>query len=294
MNQLPVRERERNHPTFGRKKMRKKLSLLLAVAMSLSVVLTGGSAASAAEDTSKLNLMKPKSLVVCMTLLYVPQMHLNSRGKPTGYDYELLRQLSKDMGLKLEIRNTDFNGLLAGIASKQCDMTSVGLRKTAVREQSMTFAGEYMPYSTILATQRGNKRADTNAAWNTAGTKITCVRGTVECAAIKDNFPNATAVEFPDQNGATLEAASGRADGALMTTPIFAGYSKNNPNVLRQVKLDKPLGSYFGQWSVQLGNTAFASYLQQWICEGLESGMIQKTFRRTMGTAMPSVPSCPA
>ncbi len=273
--------------------MRKKLALLLAGVMSLSVVLTGGSTASAAEDTSKLNLIKPGSLVVCMTLQFVPQMHLNARGKPTGYDYELLRKLSKDLGLKLEIRNTDFAGLLAGIASKQCDMTSVGLRRTAARELSMTFAGEYMPYGTILATQRSNKRATTVAAWNTAGTKITCLKGSVECAAIKDNFPNATAVEFPTQDGAILETASGRADGAIMATPIFAGYSKNNPGVMK-LALDKPLGSYFGNWSVQLGNTALATRLQKWLCEAQDQGFMQKTFRRTMGTSMPALPSCPA
>lgn len=273
--------------------MRKKLALLLAGVMSLTVVLTGGSTASAAEDTSKYNLIKPKTLVVCMTLLYVPQMYLNARNKPTGYDYELLRRLSKDLGLKLEIRNTDFNGLLAGIASKQCDMTSVGLGRTAVREQSMTYAGQYMPYTTVLATQRNNKRAATNAAWNTAGTKITCVNGTVECTAIEEFFPNATAVKFPDQNGATLEVASGRADGAILTTPIFAGFSRNNPGVLKLVEFGKPLRSYFGNWTVQLGNKAFADRLQGWICDNLETEFIQKTFRRTMGTKMPEVPACP-
>lgn len=274
--------------------MRKKLSLLLAGVMSLTVVLTGGSSASAAEDTSKLNLIKPGSLVVCMTLQFVPQMYLNSRGKPTGYDYELVRRLARDLGLKLEIRNTDFNGLLAGISSKQCDMTSVGLRRTAARELSMTFAGEYMPYSTILAAQRSNKRAQTNAAWNTAGTKITCLRGAVECAAIKDNFPNATVVELPDQNAAILEVASGRADGGVMTTPVFSGYAKNNPGVLKRIDLDKPLGSYFGNWTVQLGNTALSARLQKWLCDGVESNFLQKTFRRTMGNAMPTIPTCPA
>jgi len=130
--------------------MRKKLALLLAGVMAATVVVTGTSQASAAEDTSKLNLIKPGSLVVCMTLQFVPQMYLNKRGAPTGYDYELLRKLAKDLGLTLEIRNTDFNGLLAGISAKQCDMTSVGLRRTAARELSMTFAGEYMPTRRFL------------------------------------------------------------------------------------------------------------------------------------------------
>jgi ABC-type amino acid transport substrate-binding protein len=274
--------------------MRKKLALLLAGVMALTLPVTGASTASAAEDTSKLNLMKSGSLVVCMTLQFVPQMHLNARGKPTGYDYELLRKLAKDLGLKLEIRNTDFNGLLAGIASKQCDMTSVGLRRTAARELSMTYAGEYMPYGTVLAAPRGSKRAETIAAWNVAGTKITCLKGSVECAAIKDNFPNATVSEFPTQDGAILEAASGRADGAVMATPVFAGYSKNNPGVMKLVNFGKPLGEYWGNWTVQLGNAALAKRLQTWLCDAVESNFLQRTYRRAMGSPIAAVPVCPA
>lgn len=291
MDRLLVREKDAI-PTFGRKIMRKKLALLLAGVMAATVVVTGTSQVSAAEDTSKLNLIKPGSLVVCMTLQFVPQMYLNKRGAPTGYDYELLRKLAKDLDLTLEIRNTDFNGLLAGIAAKQCDMTSVGLRRTAARELSMTYAGEYMPYQTILATQARNKREATRAAWSAAGVKITCLKGAVECAAIKDNFPNATVVEFPTQDGALLEVASGRADAGVLVTAIFGGYSKTNPGVLKRVPLDPPIGSYFGNWTVQLGNTALATRLQKWLCDAQASGLMAKTFRRAMGYPLPAEPTC--
>ena len=275
--------------------MRKKLSLLLAGVMSLTVVLTGSGTASAAEDTSKLNLMKSNTLVVCMTLQFVPQMYLNARGKPAGYDYQLLRKLTKDLGLKLEIRNTDFSGLLAGISSKQCDLASVGLGRTAAREQSMTYAGQYMPYETVLAAQSKDKRAGQISAWNVAGTKLTCLRGATACTRIKETFPNATAVEFTTQDAAILEVASGRADGVILETAIFGGYTKKNPGVLKRVNLEKDINKYWGNWTVQLGNTALATRLQSWLCENDESGFIAKTFRREMGYKISSaLPGCTA
>jgi polar amino acid transport system substrate-binding protein len=156
----------------------------------------------------------------------------------------------------------------------------------------MTYAGEYMPYQTILATQARNKREATRAAWNVAGVKITCLKGAVECAAIKDNFPNASVVEFPTQDGALLEVASGRADAGVLVTAIFGGYSKTNPGVLKRVPLDPPIGSYFGNWTVQLGNTALATRLQKWLCDAQASGLMAKTFRRTMGYPLPAEPTC--
>lgn len=274
--------------------MRKKLSLLVALALSLTVALTGSGSASAAEDTSKLNLVKPGSLVVGMTLQFPPQMYLNARNQPAGYDYQLLRKLSRDLGLKLEIRNMAFSGLIPGLVAKQFDMVSVGLGKNPDREKSMTYVGEYMPYSTILVSGAKDKTAPTIAAWNVTGKKLTALQGSLAASKIKEVFPKATLVEFPTQDAAFLEVASGRADGIVAEANLFGFFSKNNPGLLKQVALPQDLRNYFGHWTVQLGNTALQARLKAWLCEQDESGWLAKTFRREMGYKMPALPACAA
>jgi|NOAtaT_6_FD_contig_61_951124_length_928_multi_5_in_0_out_0_1 ABC-type amino acid transport substrate-binding protein len=275
--------------------MRKKLSLLVAIAMSLTVALTGSTSASAADvDTTKLNLVKSGTLVVGMTLQFPPQMYLNARQKPAGYDYALLKKLSKDLGLKLEIRNLAFAGLIPGLVAKQFDMVSVGLGKNPDREKSMTYVGEYMPYSTILVSGRNDKTAATIAGWNVAGKKITALQGSLAATKIKEVFPNATLIEFPTQDAAFLEVASGRADGIVAEANLFGYFSKNNPGLLKQVPLAQDLRNYFGHWTVQLGNTALQKVLKDWLCEQNESGWLSTTFRREMGYKMPPLPKCTA
>jgi len=275
--------------------MRKKISLLLALALSLTMVLTGAGSATAKEDTSKLNLIKKGSLVVCMTLQFKPQMYLSATGRPTGYDPELVKRVARDLGLKLEIRNTDFNGLLAGIAAKQCDLTSVGLGRNATREQSMTYVKEYVPYATVLGTRRADGTAATVAAWNSATKKLTCLKGSLSCTKIKELFPNATAVEFPTQDASILEVASGRADGVVLEANLLANYSATNPGVLKSVKLDKDINSYWGWWTVQLGNTALRDRLKAWLCEKQEQGVLNSIYRQQMGYRMGAdLPACTA
>jgi ABC-type amino acid transport substrate-binding protein len=274
--------------------MRKKLSLLVAIAMSLTVALTGSTSANASVDKTKLNLVKKDTLVVGMTLQFPPQMYLNARQKPAGYDYQLLRKLSKDLGLKLEIRNLAFAGLIPGLVSKQFDMVSVGLGKNPDREKSMTYVGEYMPYSTILVSQRNDKTAATKAAWNVAGKKLTALQGSLAAQKIKEEFPNTTLVEFPTQDAAFLEVASGRADGIVAEANLFGFFNKNNPGLLKQVALPQDLRNYFGFWTVQLGNTELQAALKNWLCENNESGWLAKTFRREMGYKMPPLPACTA
>ena len=65
-----------------------------------------------------------------MTLQFKPQMYLDSKGKPAGYDVVLLKALAKQWGVKLDIKNLDFNGLIPGLVSKKFDMVSVGLSAT--------------------------------------------------------------------------------------------------------------------------------------------------------------------
>jgi ABC-type amino acid transport substrate-binding protein len=274
--------------------MRKKLPLLVAAMMSLSVLVTGVGAASAKEDTSKLNLVKKDRLVVCMTLQFVPQMYLNSSGRATGYDPDLVRQLARDLGLRLEIRNTDFTGLLAGIGAGQCDLASVGLGRTAARELSMTYVKEYMPYNTILASGFNDKTVGTTAAWNVPAKKITCLKGSVSCTKVTEIFPNATMVEFTTQDGAILEVASGRADGVILETAIFGHYNKNNPRTLKVAKLEKDINRYFGWWTVRLGNTALQQRLQTWLCDKQADGFLARTYKRNMRQNMEPLPACTA
>ncbi len=271
--------------------MRKKLSLLVAAAMTLTVALTGAGGALAAEDTSKLNLVTPGKLTVGMTLQFPPQMYLNARSKPAGYDYQLLRKLARDLGLELEIKNMAFAGLIPGLVAKQFDMVSVGLGKNPDREKSMTYVGEYMPYSTILVSGKNSKRAATIDAWNVAGTKITALGGSLAASKIKEVFPKATLVEFPTQDAAFLEVASGRADAIVAEANLFGYFSKNNPGLLKAVPLVPNLRDYYGHWTVQLGNTALQTRLKTWLCANNSSGFISTTFRREMGYKMPALPT---
>ncbi len=105
-------------------------------------------------------------------------------------------------------------------------------------------------------------------------------------------FPNATLAEYPTQDGSILEVATGRADAVLMETPIFAGYNKRNPGVLKQLKLDQVIRDYYGHWTVQLGNTALQTRLKAWLCENQESGFLASAFRREMGYKQPGLPAC--
>ena len=88
----------------------------------------------------------------------------------------LLKALAKQMGVKLDIKNLDFNGLIPGLVSKKFDMVSVGLTATAERKKSITFSREYVPYAQILAAATNSAVGADVAAWNSSDLTITRCR----------------------------------------------------------------------------------------------------------------------
>ena len=264
--------------------MRKKISLAAIAALVASTVIFAGANTSANADTkNRLNLVKPGSLVVGMTLQFKPQMYLDEAGKPAGYDVELVKRLAKALRLKLEIKNMDFAGLIPGLVSKQFDLVSVGLTKNPDREKSIQFVREYMPYTTVLAARTGDSTGNTKAVWNVAGKKVTALQGAAASRIVKADFPNTTLVEFPQQNDAFLEVVSRRADAIVVEENLLNQFNKTNPGQLKKVSLPAPLSQAFGQWTVQLGNNALDAKLTRWLCSNQEGGYLAKVFKKTMG-----------
>ena len=273
--------------------MRKKISLAAIAALVASSVIFAGANTSANADTkNRLNLVKPGSLVVGMTLQFKPQMYLDEAGKPAGYDVELVKRLAKALRLKLEIKNMDFAGLIPGLVSKQFDLVSVGLTKNPDREKSIQFVREYMPYTTVLAARTGDSTGNTKELWNVAGKKITALQGAAASRIVKADFPNTTLVEFPQQNDAFLEVVSRRADAIVVEENLLNQFNKTNPGQLKKVALPASLSQAFGQWTVQLGNNALDAKLTRWLCSNQEGGYLAKVFKKTMGYTQPALPEC--
>ncbi|MBX3099385.1 MAG: amino acid ABC transporter substrate-binding protein [Salinibacterium sp.] len=278
---------------FNKKALRMALVAATA-ATALVLSACAGGTATAPEETAAADtgLMTPGTLVVGMNLQYKPQMFLDDAGNPSGYDVDLLNLLADDMGVKLDIQNLDFNGLIPGLQAKQFDMVSVGLGATDERKKVISFSNGYVPYATILAVPEGATLDATVDAYNQPGIVITALQGSTSEQLVKDTFPNATVTSFPDQNAALLEVASGRADAVVIEDYILAEYDRTNPNQLKPLALDTPLSLYYGTWGVQKDNTALVDTLNTFLCKIQKDGTLAQVYSKWMAPTMPAMPAC--
>ena len=267
-----------------------RTSIVVGVLVAAIAVVTAATA-----GTSQANphgLKDPTKLTVGMTLQFKPQMYLNSAGKPAGYDVILLKALAAKWGVKLDIKNLDFNGLIPGLVAKKFDMVSVGLTATPERRKSISFSRPYVPYAQILATYKDDSTPATIASWNGAGKMITSLQGSTAEQLVQKTFPNAKSRSFPDQNAAFLEVSTQRANAIVVENYLLAQFNKSNNNALKEVPFEKPLHVEYGSYGVQKGNVKLAGGLSKYICQAQNSGFMAKTYKATIGAPLPQMPPC--
>ena len=185
-------------------------------------------------------------LRVGMTLQFEPEMYLDDNGEPAGYDVELLNLLATDLGVELAIENQEFDALIPGLLAGQWDMISVGLVPRPARLLQMYFTDAYVPYEQVLVAAADSDREPTIEAYNVEGTTITALQGSTAAEQVTTQFPNATLAEFPQQDAAFLEVASGRADAIVVESYLAERFIQANPDQLAVVALGAPLQIEFG------------------------------------------------
>ena len=94
---------------------------------------------------------------------------------------------------------------------------------------------------------------------------------------------------MPDQSGAFLEVATGRANAIVVESYLFDQFNASNPDQLERVDAD-PLSLQYGSWAVQKGNTVLADYLNEWLCTAQESGQLADSYEVEQGGIMPVLP----
>lgn len=271
--------------------------LLASVAAVSTVVLAAcGSdnpapASAGTGGGSGLGLQKDGTLTVGMNLQFKPEMYLDDAGKPAGYDVELLNKLATELGVKLDIQNLDFNGLIPGLQSRKFDLVSVGLTATDARKQVIDFTREYVPYTSVLAVRDNDSSPAVIDTYNKPSTVITALQGSTGEQLAKKTFPQAQVKGFAEQNAGLLEVATGRASGSVLEDYILAQYQKSNPGQVKKAALPKPLELSYGSWAVQKGNTVLVGKLNTFLCKAQNDGTLAKLYNDIFGVSdFPAMP----
>ncbi len=193
--------------------MKKTCTILLALVMVLSMVLTGCGDEPAVQADSEY-IQANGEMVVGMTV-YAPMNFKAEDGSWTGFDTELTNAVCEKLGIKANFVEIDWDNKFPALSSKSIDCIWNGMTITDEVKLNADVSKAYVKNAQIVVMKK-DAVANYTDVESMKDLKFVAESGSAGEAAIADNGLNANYVAVPAQTDALLEVMSGSADACVI------------------------------------------------------------------------------
>lgn len=226
--------------------MKKKISLLLVIILSIAVLSTGcaTTGTSQSSDTSSEGQGTFKVGMECGYAPYNWTQEDDSNGAVKidgnaeyagGYDVEMAKKIAEGLGKKLVVVKTQWNGLTPALTSGKIDAIIAGMSPTADRKKTIDFTDGYYKSNLVMVVKRGGKYGGATSIQDFKGARITAQLNTFHYALIDQikGVKKQTAMnDFPAMR---VALQSGMIDGYISEKPEALSASTAN-NAFKMVE----------------------------------------------------------
>jgi polar amino acid transport system substrate-binding protein len=226
---------------------------LLAFALSSA---SAGSALRASEppENAKAAAEVPASirakgtLTVAADASYAPNEFIGSDGHTVvGMDADLAKAIGAVLGLKVNVVNANFAGIIPGLAAGKYDLGMSSFTDTLARQKVVDFVTYFSAGTSFFVKTQGGPTIASLA--DLCGHTVAVETGTTEQTDAntqagkckKEGKPSETVFAYPDQNSANLALSSGRAQVGMADSPVAAYQVKQSHGQFKLV--GKPYGT---------------------------------------------------
>lgn len=183
-----------------------------------------GSGTSAGGATGVDAIKARGKLVVAMDVGYDPFEILNPEGKPVGYDVDLANEVAKDLGVAVELKPVDWDGIIGELLTGKVDVIFSGMSITPDRQQAVAFSDAYYEVGQVVVKRKGDGRIKSHRDLDDPAMRVATQGGTTGEQAIKDFMPKAQLMRFPKTDEACLTLIQGKCDAVVFDHPFLIKY----------------------------------------------------------------------
>ncbi|GIO83113.1 amino acid ABC transporter [Paenibacillus faecis] len=186
-----------------------------------------GNAAEANQGTADTG--NAKKLIIGMSADFPPyEFHIkNEKGEDeiVGFDVDIAKEIAKDLGAELEIKDMIFDSLLNELESGRVDLVISGLSPTPERAKQVDLSQIYYKaeQSVVSLTENKDKYASMESL---EGTKIGVQKSSIQ-EGIAKTVPGAKLTSLNKISDIVMQLKSGRVDVAILEGPVAGSFVKN-------------------------------------------------------------------
>lgn len=205
--------------------MKKNLLVKLGAglaALSLLSACGGGAKADSNEDSGNHGEDKIKSagvLKVGTEAQYAPYEFKDADAKIVGADIALAQKIADDLGVKLEIVDMKFEGIIPAVQSGQVDLGIAAFSNTPERAKEVDFSNIYDKSEQMLVVDAQNKDKYTSVD-ALSGLKVGAQKGTIQSNLITKELTKSTLFELDKFPALALEVQNGNIAGLVADASV--------------------------------------------------------------------------
>ncbi len=211
---------------------KKYLFLTVIMMVSLSLLLAGCSGQK--EEISKLEEIEDKGKIVLGTAADYPpyEFHKQIDGEDyiVGFDIEIAKEIAKDIGVELEIKDMKFDGLLAALKAGNIDFIIAGMVPTEERAKSVDFSQPYYQAEQKFLT-KADKGSKYNSIEDLIGLKVGAQKATIQAGIAKEKIDASETKLISKITDLVLELKNDKIDGIVLVKPVADAYADANTDL---------------------------------------------------------------
>jgi len=201
----------------------KKLGAILLVSIMALSMLAGCGGSSKTADVEG-GLLQEGKLLVGTEIGYPPMEYFDEDGStPIGFDMEMAAALAEDMGLELELVDTAWDGIFAGVDTDKYDVILSCVSFTPDRDEQYLLSETYIANAPVLVVP---KDSDISSIEETKGRSIAVQMETTADYIIQDYNKEGLGADLRQYEkviNAFDELKAGRVD-SVCTDSVVAAY----------------------------------------------------------------------
>ena len=218
-----------------------KRIIALLVALMLIVCSLASCGQAGAEDLA--NVQANGKIVVGMECAYAPYnwttttatdttvpIANNSGAYADGYDVQIAKLIALELGVELEIKAIEWDGLIPALEAGEIDMIIAGMSPTEERKLSISFSDTYFDSNLVMVVKKGGAYASADSIQDFSGAKITGQLNTFHYGVI-DQINGVNKQTALADFAALIQALqSGAIDGYVCEKPGAVSAVASNPD----------------------------------------------------------------
>ncbi|MFI3793923.1 transporter substrate-binding domain-containing protein [Enterococcus hirae] len=215
----------------------KKFFGMLTVLFALATLGACGSSNTTAQGQEKDQLVAIKKsgvLKVATSADYAPfEFHtmVDGKDKIVGSDIDLAKAIAKELGVKAEVSDMNFNTVLASLKEGKADLAISAISATDERKQQFDFTDNYYNPPQVVIINKKNKEIYRNAN-DLKDKNVGAQKGSIQEELVKTQLKGAKLVTIDKVPNMIVEVNQGSLAATVVEKTIAESYIAQNPDLM--------------------------------------------------------------